>query len=151
MYKLKLLLRDKIGSQTPKPWTTWLENHKLDTSWLLKQWLRNVTGWWLTEDSLFFPFVHELSCFIRVWLFAALWTAAHQAPLSVGFSRQKCWSRLPCPPPGDLPNPGIEPRFPALQADSLPAEPQGKPKRLWRSHVPQLRLITANKKKKTTC
>ena len=42
--------------------------------------------------------------------------------------RQEYWSGLPCPPPGDLPNPGIEPRSPALQADSLPAEPQGKPK-----------------------
>ena len=41
------------------------------------------------------------------------------------FSRPEYWSRLPCPSPGDLPNPGIEPRSPALQADSLPAEPQG--------------------------
>ena len=45
-----------------------------------------------------------------------------------GFSRQEYWSRLLCPPPGDLPNPGIKPRSPALQADSLPAKPQGKPK-----------------------
>ena len=45
-----------------------------------------------------------------------------------GFSRQEYWSRLPCPPSGDLPNPGIEPRFPALQVDSLPSEPPGKPK-----------------------
>ena len=45
-----------------------------------------------------------------------------------GFSRQEYWSGLPCPPPGDLPNPGIEPKSPALQADSLPAEPPGKPK-----------------------
>ena len=45
-----------------------------------------------------------------------------------GFSRQKYWSEFPCSPPGDLPNPGIKPRFPALQADSLPAEPPGKPK-----------------------
>ena len=43
------------------------------------------------------------------------WTAAHQAPLSMGFSRQEHWSGLPCPPPGDLPDPGIEPRSPALQ------------------------------------
>ena len=47
---------------------------------------------------------------------------------SWGFSRQENWSGLPCPPPGDLPNPGIEPRFPTLQADSLPTEPPGKPK-----------------------
>ena len=51
---------------------------------------------------------------------------AHQAPMSVEFSRQEYWSSLPCPSPGDLPNPGIEPRSPALQADSLPSEPPGK-------------------------
>ena len=43
------------------------------------------------------------------------------------FSRQEYWRGLPCPTPGDLPNPGIEPRSPALQADSLPSEPPGKP------------------------
>ena len=64
----------------------------------------------------------------RAWLFATPWTVAHQALPSVGFSRQEYWSGLPFPPPGDLLNPGIEPRSPALQADSLPAEPQGKPK-----------------------
>ena len=50
-----------------------------------------------------------LSRFSRVWLFATLWAVAHQAPPSMGFSRQEYWSGLPCPPPGDLPNPGIEP------------------------------------------
>ena len=45
-----------------------------------------------------------LSCFSRVQLFATLWTVAHQAPLSLGFSRQEYWSGLPRPPPGDLPN-----------------------------------------------
>ena len=45
----------------------------------------------------------------------------------MGFSRPEHWSGWPFPSPGDLPNPGIEPRSPALQADSLPAEPQGKP------------------------
>ena len=45
---------------------------------------------------------------------------AHQAPLSMGFSRQEYWSGLSCPPPGDLPHPGIEPASPAWQADSLP-------------------------------
>ena len=49
-----------------------------------------------------------------------------QAPLSMGFSRQECQSGLPCPPPGDLANPGIEPITPALQADSSPTEPPGK-------------------------
>jgi len=45
----------------------------------------------------------------HVRLFVSLWTVAHQAPLSMGFSRQEYWSGLPCPPPGGLPNPGIEP------------------------------------------
>ena len=56
------------------------------------------------------------------------WTVAHQAPLSMGFSRQKYWSGLPCSSPGNLPNPGIEPRSPALKMDSLLTEPPGKPK-----------------------
>ena len=50
-------------------------------------------------------------------LFAILWTIACQAPLSMGFSRQEYWSGLLCPPPGDLLDPGLEPRSPALQAD----------------------------------
>ena len=55
------------------------------------------------------------------------WTVACQAPLSVGFSRQEYCSGLPCPPPGDLPKPGIEPRSSPMQADSLPSELSGKP------------------------
>ena len=50
----------------------------------------------------------------------------YRLSLSMGFSRQEYWSGLPCPPPGDLPNPGIEPRSPALQVDSLQSEPPGK-------------------------
>ena len=61
-----------------------------------------------------------------VQLFVTPWTVACQAPLSMGFSRQEYWNGLPCPPPGDLPNPGIKPRSSALQMDSLPAEPQRK-------------------------
>ena len=57
--------------------------------------------------------VKLLSC---VWLFATLWTVAHQAPLSMGFSRQEYWSGLP------FPSPGIEPRSPALQADALTSD-----------------------------
>ena len=53
------------------------------------------------------------------------WTVAHQASLSMEFSRQEYWSELLFPSPGDLPNPGIEPRYPALQADSSPSEPPG--------------------------
>ena len=55
------------------------------------------------------------------------WTVAHQAPLSMGFSGQEYWSGLPFPSPGDLPDPGIEPRTPALQADTLPSKPAGNP------------------------
>ena len=55
-------------------------------------------------------------------------TVVHQAPLSMGFSRQEYWSGLPFPSPGGLPNPGIEPRSPAFQADFLLSEPPGKPR-----------------------
>ena len=62
----------------------------------------------------------------RVRFFATPWTGAHQAPLSMGFSREEYWSGLPFLSPGNLPDPGIEPRSPALQADALPSKPQGK-------------------------
>ena len=63
-----------------------------------------------------------------VRLFATPWTVAYQVPPSMGFCRQECWSGLPYPSPGDLPDPGIEPWSPALLADALPSEPPGKPK-----------------------
>ena len=66
------------------------------------------------------------------------WTVAHQTSPSVGFSQQEYWSGLPCPPPGDPPHPGIELWSPALQADSLPTELQGKPAvltRLCQNHL----------------
>ena len=63
----------------------------------------------------------------RVQLFVTPWTVALQVPPSMGFLRQEYWSGLPCPSPGDLPDPGIEPGCPTLQADSLPSEPPGKP------------------------
>ena len=62
----------------------------------------------------------------RVQLFATSWTVAYQASPSMGFSRQEYWSGLPFPSPGDLPNPGIEPRSPALEEDALTSEPPGK-------------------------
>ena len=65
----------------------------------------------------------------RVQLFVTPWTVAYQAPPSMGFSRQEYWSGLPFPSPGDLPNPGIEPGFPALEADALTSESPGKPPR----------------------
>ena len=70
-----------------------------------------------------------LSSFGRVWLLAILWTVTYQTSLSMGFSRQEYWSELPCPLPGDLPDPGIKPRSlisPALAGGSLPLAPPGK-------------------------
>ena len=75
------------------------------------------------------------------------WTIAHQAPLSVRFSRQEYWSGLPCPPPGDLPDPGTEPMSsvaPALQADSLLLSHWESPtlvRRLQRTAVADKRLF----------
>ena len=66
----------------------------------------------------------KVKSFSRVRLFATPWTVAYQVLPSIGFSRQKYWSQLPFPSPGDLPNPGIKPRSPALQADSLLSELQ---------------------------
>ena len=66
-----------------------------------------------------------------VQFFVSPWTVACQAPLSMEFSKQEYWSGLPFPAPGDLPHPGIKPRSPALQADSLPSEPPGKPQTVY--------------------
>ena len=62
----------------------------------------------------------------RVRLFATPWTIAYQASPSMGFSRREYWSGLPFPSPGDLPDPGIEPGSPTLEADTLTSEPPGK-------------------------
>ena len=70
------------------------------------------------------------SCFSHVRLFAALWTVACQAPLSMGFPRQEYWSGLPCPSPGDLPEPGIEPTSlmsPALAGRFFTTSATGEP------------------------
>ena len=67
--------------------------------------------------------VKSLSC---ARLLVTPWTAAYQAPSSMGFSRQEYWSGLPLPSPGDLPNPGIKPRSPAFQAGALTSKPWGK-------------------------
>ena len=63
----------------------------------------------------------------RLQLFVTPWAVAHHAPQSMEFSRQEYWSGLPFPSPGDLPNSGIKPGSPALQADALLPEPPGKP------------------------
>ena len=71
----------------------------------------------------------------HVRLFATPWTVTYQVPLSMGFSRQENWSGLPFPSPGDLPDPGIKPRSPTLQADALTSEPPGKP--AWKKGGPK--------------
>ena len=69
---------------------------------------------WKLKDGNWLPMIYSylndqfLSCFTCVLLFVTLWTTSHQAPLFMGFSRQEYWSRLPCPPPGYLPDPGIK-------------------------------------------
>ena len=79
---------------------------------------------WKAQGTDIFQLVKSLS---RVQLLATQWTVAHQVPPSMGFSRQEYWSGLPFPSPGDLPDPGIKPRSPSLQADALTSEPPGKP------------------------
>ena len=78
----------------------------------------------------------------RVQFLATPWTVAYQAPPSLGFSRQEYWSGLPFPSPGDLPNPGIEPGSPVLQADALPSEPPGKSK--YKINIHEFTLISLN-------
>ena len=85
------------------------------------EWTRWRIKNWLLEYKV------KVKLLSRVRLFAAPWTVTYQAFPSMGFSRQQYWSGLPFPSPGDLPDPGIEPGFPALEADALTSEPQGKP------------------------
>ena len=87
---------------------------------------------WLLCPLVFL--IHSLhvhfSHFSNIRLFVASWTVAYQPPLSMEFSRQEHWSGFPCPPPGDLPDPGIEPRSPvspALAGGFFTVEPPGKP------------------------
>ena len=81
-------------------------------------------GWGGNREQSFVP--TRFSC---ARLCVTPWTAARQAHLSMRFSRQEYWSGLPCTPPGDLPDPGIEPGSRALQADSSPLSHQGSPVR----------------------
>ena len=78
----------------------------------------HIFGWLKVKVRMLVP----QSC----QLFVTPWTAAHQAPLSMGFSKQEYWSGLPLPSPGDLPNTGIKPGVSGMQADSLPSQPPGK-------------------------
>ena len=98
----------------------YVEGQQLQWPWFnlwRGRWQAPVSSW-LTPESESESEVTQ-SC-STLW---TPWTVAHQAPLSMGFSRQEYWSGLPFPSPGDLPNPGIKPRSPALQADTLTSEP----------------------------
>ena len=83
----------------------------------ISRWLLDRKIWYKAGNSRFnnmetLPLCHAvLICFSCVWLCVTLWIVACQAPLSMGFSRQEYWSGLPCPPPGDLPDPGIKPIY----------------------------------------
>ena len=96
---------------------SWLSVHHCQTEIRRQLWRRRKGG--------------EVKSLSRVQLFATPWTVAYQAPLSMGFSRQEYWSGLPFPSPGDLPDPGIEPGSPALEADALTSEPPGKLRKKW--------------------
>ena len=89
----------------------------------------------------------ELKSLSRVRLLATPWTVAYQSPPSMGFSRQEYWSGLPFPSPGGLPNPGIEPGSPALQADALPSAPPGKP--CSQVGISNCQLVTENQRVRT--
>ena len=92
-----------------------------------------------------------LSCFSHVQLFVMLWTVALQTTLFMEFPRQEYWSGLSCSPPGDRPNPGIEPRSPTSQADFLPSSHQGSLrylKMIFRTCVVQLAINRREEMKK---
>ena len=87
---------------------------------------RKIHDYYLSTSNKLY-IMRELSHVCGVWLFVILWTVARQAPLSMGFSRQEYWSELWGPPPGDIPHPGIKPRFLALEADSSLLSHRGSP------------------------
>ena len=80
-----------------------------------------------SSESLASQILCCLSCSIMSYSLGPPWTVACHSPLSMGFSRQKCWSGEPFPSPGNLPDPGFESQSPASQVDSSPPELLGKP------------------------
>ena len=110
------------GLPFPSPWICLTQSSNL----CLLQ-VSCIAGGFFTAEppgkDILFQTLVKVTLLSPVRLFATRWTGAHQAPLSMGFSRQEYWSGLPFPSPRDLPDPGNEPRSPALQADALPSEP----------------------------
>ena len=97
----------------------------------------NMIGATMAHDDLTFNVIGATMAHADLTfnMIGATIEVAHQAPPSMGFSRQNYWSGLPFSSPGDLPNPGIEPRPPALWADALPSEPPGKPLSFGKSKI----------------
>ena len=115
--------------------TWWAPVHRVTKSQTqLKQLSMHAYCAYINPNLLIYPLVTiSLFCmlvFSRSVMFdsAIPWTIAHQAPLSMGFSRQEYWSGQPFSSQGDLPDPGIKPGSPAMKADTLPSEPPGGPK-----------------------
>ena len=107
-------------------------------------------SYWIRDPPYFLTYLitsrgtlsHVLGC---IQLFVTLWTVAHQALLSMGFSRQEYWSRWPCPSPGDLPDPEIKLGCPALHSDSLPLRHLGRPYFQIKSHSEVLQVKKSNR------
>ena len=103
-------ITESIDMSLSKLWSWWW-TRKLGV--LQSMWSQRVQHDWVTElnwkEKLEHPCVCVQSHFSHVWLFVTLWTVAHQASQSMEFSKQEYWSELPCPTPGDFPEPGIEP------------------------------------------
>ena len=105
-WKRALRLDGRSERQKGVHWSSrWAKSGEVNWNWILQ----GLKG----HNEDFFG----LSVLSRVWLFVTPWTVAHQAPLSMEFSRHKYWTRLPSPSPEDLLEPGIKPRSPALQVD----------------------------------
>ena len=124
MYATVFQLGKGKDSQTPLLALTFRLGKKREMGWGKEEGKMNLTNLWVTLCVC--VCVCVCVCFGRSIVSGSLWppwTVAHQAPLSVGFSRQEYYIGLPFPFPGDLPNPGIKPRFSALQADPFLSEP----------------------------
>ena len=115
------MLLEISGEITPERMKRWSQNKNNTQLWM---WLVMEVKSDAVKTNVAWSEVKSLS---RVWLFVTPWIVAYQAPPSMVFSRQEYWSGLPFHSQGELPDPGIKPRSPALQADTLPSEPPGKP------------------------
>ena len=117
-------LKAVTQGSSPVSWSVLL-SHKCAQWFLLWDVTLVVISNWGNVDSA--RLRKKVKLLSRVWLFATPWTITHQVPPSMEFSRQEYWSGLPFPSPGDLLDPGIKPRSPNLQADSLPLSHLGNP------------------------